>query len=74
MYFAFTHSMRTWLRLYYVSNYIDRLKPVYNIVTRAGSSINLEHSEKTVDKLKYRRLSAESLSNLKAKIGAAFIV
>jgi hypothetical protein len=64
--------MRIWLKLYYVSNYIDRLKPGYNILTKPGSSINLEHSKQTVDKLKYRRLSAESLAKLKAKFGAAF--
>lgn len=52
-------------------DYIDKLKPEYNILTKAGSSLNFKHSKETLDKFKYRKLSAEALSNLKkAKIGA----
>ena len=50
---------------------IDRCKPEYNILTKAGSSLNFKHSKQTLDKFKSRIVSAEALSNLKkAKIGA----
>ena len=50
---------------------IDKLKPEYSILTKAGSSSNFKHSKETLDKFKYRKLSAEAISNLKkAKIGA----
>jgi group I intron endonuclease len=48
--------------------YIDKLKPEYNILTKAGSSLNFKHSKETLDKFKYRKLSAEALSNLKKTI------
>ena len=41
-------------------DYIDRFKPEYNILTKAGSSLNFKHSKQTLDKFKYRRLSAEA--------------
>jgi group I intron endonuclease len=46
-------------------DYIDRFKPEYNILTKAGSSLNFKHSIQTLDKFKSRKLSAEALSNLK---------
>jgi group I intron endonuclease len=52
-------------------NYIDRFKPEYNILNKAGSSLNFKHSKQTLYKFKSRKLNAEALSNLKkAKIGA----
>ena len=52
-------------------DYIDICKPEYNILTKAGSSLNFKHSKQTLDKFKSGILSAEALSNLKkAKIGA----
>lgn len=48
-------------------DYIDRFKPEYNILTKAGSSLNFKHSKETLDKFKSRKLSAEALSNLKKK-------
>ena len=51
--------------------YIDKLKPEYNILTKEGSSLNFKHYKETLDKFKYRKLSAEALSNLKKeKFGA----
>ncbi len=52
-------------------DYIDRLKPEYNLLTKPGSSLNFKHSKETLYKFKYRILSGEDLSNLKkAKVGA----
>jgi len=52
-------------------DYIYGFKPEYNILAKAGSSLNFKHSKQTLDKFKSRKLSAEALSNLKkAKIGA----
>jgi group I intron endonuclease len=52
-------------------DYIDKLKPEYNILTKAGSSLNFKHSKETLDKFKSRTLSLEALASLKkAKIGA----
>ena len=51
--------------------YIDYFKPEYNILTKAGSSLDFKHSEQTLSKFKLRNLSDEALSNLKmAKVGA----
>ena len=51
--------------------YIDLLKPEYNILTKAGSSLGYKHSEETRVKYKLRVLSEEALANLrKAKLGA----
>ena len=56
-------------------DYIDKLKPEYNILTKAGSSLNFKHYKETLDKFKYRKLSAEALSNLKkAKMGATYLL
>lgn len=52
-------------------DYIDRFKLEYNILTKAGSSLNFKYSKQTLDKFKSRKLSGEALSNLKkAKMGA----
>lgn len=52
-------------------DYKDRFKPEYNILTKAGSSLNFKHSKQTLDKLKSRKLNAKALSKLKkAKFGA----
>ena len=52
-------------------DYIDRFKPEYNILAKAGSSLNFKHSKQTLDKFKSRKLSAEALSNLKKEIFGA---
>jgi group I intron endonuclease len=52
--------------------YIDVLKPKYNILKKAGSSLGYKHSLETILKFKERRLSPEALINLKlAKKGKA---
>lgn len=52
--------------------YIDVLKPKYNILKIAGSSLGYKHSLETILKFKERRLSSEALINLKlAKKGMA---
>ncbi len=51
--------------------YINYFKPEYNILTKAGSSLDFKHYEETLLKFKSRKLSEEALSNLrKAKVGA----
>lgn len=51
--------------------YIDLIKPEYNILTKAGSSLGFKHSKETLLKFKLRKLSDETLSNLrKARKGA----
>jgi group I intron endonuclease len=45
--------------------YIDLLKPEYNILTKAGSSLGFKHSTETLLKFKDRKLSPEALINLK---------
>ena len=44
-------------------DYKDIFKPEYNILTKAGYSLNFIHSKQTLDKFKSRKLSAEALSN-----------
>jgi group I intron endonuclease len=52
--------------------YLDTLKPKYNILKIAGSSLGYRHSPETLLKYKERRLSPEALINLKlAKKGKA---
>ena len=43
--------------------YIDCFKPEYNILTKAGSSLNFKHSKETLLKFKSRKLSGEALFN-----------
>jgi hypothetical protein len=45
--------------------YIDTLKPKYNILKKAGSSLGFKHSLETLLKFKERKLSPEALINLK---------
>lgn len=45
--------------------YIDAIKPKYNILLIAGSSLGYKHSEETLAKLKGRELSLEHLTKLK---------
>ena len=45
--------------------YIDLLKPEYNILPIAGSSLGFKHSPETLLKFKDRKLSSEALTNLK---------
>lgn len=53
--------------------YINLLKPEYNILSKAGSSLGFKHSAETLLKFKTRKLSVESLANLKkSKLGATF--
>jgi len=64
--------------------YIDLLKPEYNLLKVAGSSLGFKHTEETLKKFKVRKLSDEARANLivsstgrvlseevKAKISAA---
>jgi group I intron endonuclease len=52
--------------------YLDTLKPKYNILKKAGSSLGYKHSLETLLKFKERKLSPEALINLKlAKKGTA---
>lgn len=44
--------------------YIDNLKPEYNTLYIAGSSIGYKHTEETLRKFKNRKFSEESISNL----------
>jgi len=51
--------------------YINSFKPEYNILTKAGSSLDFKHCLETLAKFKHRKLSSEALFNLrKAKVGA----
>lgn len=43
--------------------YLDLLKPVYNILTKAGSSLGFKHSEVTLAKFR-RKLTPEQRKNL----------
>jgi group I intron endonuclease len=53
--------------------YIDYFKPEYNILSKAGSSLEFKHSQQTLSKFKLRKLTDEALFNLKkAKVGATF--
>ncbi len=45
--------------------YLDLLKPEYNILKTAGSSLGYKHTEKTLAKFRARILSPEHLSMLK---------
>jgi hypothetical protein len=45
--------------------YLDTLKPKYNILKKAGSSLGFKHSLETLLKFKERKLSPEALINLK---------
>jgi group I intron endonuclease len=45
--------------------YLDNLKPEYNILKKAGSSLGYKHSLETLLKFKKRKLSPEALANLK---------
>ena len=47
--------------------YLDLLKPEYNILKNAGSSLGRKHSEETKARLKGRTLTAEHIAKLKAK-------
>ena len=52
--------------------YIDLIKPEYNILTKAGSSLGFKHSPETLLKFKNRKLSPEAYINLKkSKAGLA---
>lgn len=45
--------------------YIDRLKPEYNILQKAGSSLGFKHSEKTLNfYINVRKVSEETKKNL----------
>lgn len=45
--------------------YIDLLKPEYNILQLAGSSLGYKHTEETLSKLKGRKFSAETLEKMR---------
>ena len=42
--------------------YLDKLKPVYNIVEKAGSTIGYKHTEETLQKMRDLILSDEDLA------------
>lgn len=46
-------------------HYIDTLKPEYNLLQVAGSSLGYKHTEETIVKLTNRKLSNEHLAKLK---------
>lgn len=48
--------------------YLDLLKPKYNILTIAGSSLGYKHTEATIAKFKARRHTLETIAKFKAKI------
>jgi group I intron endonuclease len=51
--------------------YIDLIKPEYNILAKAESSLGFKHSQETLNKYKSRKLSDKALTNLrKSKVGA----
>lgn len=45
-------------------HYIDLLKPAYNILTIAGSSLGYTHSEETMAKFKARRPTPKQIAKL----------
>lgn len=45
--------------------YINLLKPVYSILSKAGSSLDFKHCSHTMLKFKTRKLRAEALANSK---------
>lgn len=47
--------------------YLDKLKPKYNILTKAGSSLGFKHSEETLVKLRGRKLSDLTRALMKEK-------
>jgi hypothetical protein len=51
--------------------YLDKLKPEYNILTKAGSSLGYQHSEETKIKISESRIghkhSEETLAKLRAR-------
>ena len=54
-------------------NCVDLLKPEYNILTKAGSSLGFKHGPETFLKFKARKLTPEALINLKkARSNATF--
>lgn len=44
--------------------YLDLLKPAYNILSIAGSSLGYKHTVQTLDKFKVRTFSSKTLDNL----------
>ena len=48
--------------------YMDKIKPSYNILKVAGSSLGHKHSAETLLKLKDRKLSPQALINLRAAL------
>jgi len=47
--------------------YLDLLKPKYNILTTAGSSLGYKHTKETIAKFKLRKHSEDTLEKFKAK-------
>jgi group I intron endonuclease len=48
-------------------NYLDLLKPAYNILPTAGSSLGFKHSEETIAKFKCRKHSDETKAKFKCR-------
>jgi group I intron endonuclease len=49
-------------------HYLDKLKPEYNILTKAGSSLGYKHSEETLAKLRGRKHTEETLAKFKTRV------
>lgn len=47
---------------------MDALKPEYNILKIAGSSLGHKHTEETLAKFKERKFSLDQLENLRARL------
>lgn len=47
--------------------YLDLLKPKYNILTTAGSSLGYKHTQETLAKFKLRKHSEDTLEKFKAR-------
>lgn len=45
--------------------YIDLIKPEYNILKTAGSSLGYKHTEETMSKMKGRKVTKETILKLK---------
>lgn len=51
--------------------YLDLLKPVYNVLTTAGSSLGYIHSPETIAKFKARKFSLETKAKIREKTQTA---
>lgn len=54
--------------------YIDNIKPEYNILNEATSSFGYKHTEKTLLKMKNRKISEETRNNLSKTAKKSYII